>query len=179
MDAPVLRGEHLVLRGLVATDAEAWKAGEDPEQIRWFAAPGPAPMANVVASIEAWQAGWRDGGSVRQWGIEVAGVLAGGVELRLRSAERADVSYVVFPTYRGRGVATEAVRLAVAWAGAHLGVVTVVAVVDERNVASRAVVERAGFVLDGPADPDEHTEPGPMLRFVCCASGTADATLGR
>jgi hypothetical protein len=48
----------------------------------------------------------------------------------------------------------------------HLPVDGFVAIVDERNIASCGVAERAGFTLDGPAEPWEHTESGPMLRYV-------------
>ena len=51
-------------------------------------------------------------------------------------------------------------------ASAHLSVDGFVAIVDERNIASRGVAENAGFTLDGPAEPWEHTESGPMLRYV-------------
>jgi RimJ/RimL family protein N-acetyltransferase len=103
--APVLTDDGVVLRVLEPSDAGAWKAGEDSEQIRWFEAPGPAPMANIRAAITRWRAGWEDGGAVRHWGIWVDDQLAGGVELKVRHDGRANVSYLVLPHARGRGVA--------------------------------------------------------------------------
>lgn len=157
----------VALRPLEPEDAEAWKAGEDDEQRRWFEMPGPAPMENVVAAIERWRASWRDDGPVRHWGIWVDDRLAGGVELRVRDEDgRANVSYVVFPHARRRGVAAAAVRQAVEYAFADLGVPAVVAVIDPRNVASIAVAQRCGFRDDGPAAPWEYGETGPMVRYV-------------
>lgn len=67
------------------------------------------------------------------------------------------------PPARGRGVASTAVSLAIEWAFEVQGVGAVVAVVDERNVASRATALRAGFALDGPAEPWAYSESGVML----------------
>jgi RimJ/RimL family protein N-acetyltransferase len=157
----------VVLRVLDLADAAAWHAGEDEEQRRWFDFPAPAPRANVDAAITGWRAAWADDGAQRHWGIRVRPdlELAGGVELTLVDDARARVSYVVFPAWRRRGLATRAVRLATAWALAELPVRAVIAVVDARNVASLGVIRAAGYAPDGRADPSEHTEPGPKLRF--------------
>ena len=164
---PVLAGNGIVLRVLRPEDATAWHDGEDEEQRRWFQFPGPAPFENVAAAIAGWRTSWIDGGPVRQWGIWTgAEQLAGGVELRDRGDRRANVSYVVFPWARRRGVATEAVSVAVQWAFANLDIDAVVAIIDEQNIASLSVARRAGFVRDGPAESWEYSETGPMLRFV-------------
>jgi RimJ/RimL family protein N-acetyltransferase len=163
---PILNGDDFQLRALSPDDAIAWKAGEDEEQIRWFEAPGPAPLKNVIAAIDRWRAGWASGGPVHHWGIWADENLAGGVELRIRDDDRANISYLVFPAARRRGLATKAVRLATRWAFAELNITAVVAVIDERNVISQRVARSAGLVLDGPADPSEHGESGVMLRFV-------------
>jgi RimJ/RimL family protein N-acetyltransferase len=127
-----------------------------------------ATIDDVVRAIERWRAGWRDEGPVRQWGIWVrdGSALAGGVELRVRDDRRANLSYVVFPPHRRRGLATAAATLAARWGLEHLDTDAVVAIIDEHNIASRGVVTGAGFVLDGPAEPWEHTESGVMLRYV-------------
>ena len=140
--SPRQRSPRVNLRALQLSDAPAWLAGEDAEQLRWFQMPA-ARLADVERAIERWSAGWRDDGPVRQWGIWVDHALAGGVELRVREDSRANVSYVVFPAFRRRGHATAAVELAVAWGITHLSVDGFVAIVDERNIASRGVAERA------------------------------------
>jgi RimJ/RimL family protein N-acetyltransferase len=153
------------LRPLDVSDAREWLEGEDEEQLRWFEMPA-ASLQDVERAIERWRTGWRDDGPVRHWGICVDEALAGGVELRVREDGRANVSYFVFPAFRCRGVATEAVRTAIAWGLAHLSVDAFVAVVDEKNTASRRVVTKAGFDFDGLAEPWEHTESGVMLRYL-------------
>ena len=164
----VLAGATVLLRVLRPSDASAWHAGEDEEQRRWFEFPGPAPYATVVAAIDAWRASWRSGGAVRHWGIwtDDGATLAGGVEVRDRGDQRANISYVVFPHARRRGLAAAAVVLAAEWAFEHLPVDAVVAVIDPRNQASLGVARRAGFVADGVAEAWEYSETGPMLRFV-------------
>ena len=136
-EAPVLHGDGFVLRVLVLTDADSWKAGEDPEQMRWFEAPGPAPMENIVRAIRAWRAWWAEDGPIRHWGIWADDVLCGGVELHVREDGRASVSYLIFPPARRRRLASRAVRLAAEWAFQNFRVSAVVAIVDELNVASR------------------------------------------
>ena len=171
IDTPVLVGDGFVLRVLELTDAEAWKAGEDVEQIRWFEAPGPSPMENVARAIERWPAGWEEAGPRRHWGIWTEGVLCGGVEVRVRDDGRARASYLVFPPARRMGLASKSLRLAAEWAFPNLGVSAVVAVIDELNLASRDAAMKAGFSLEGPAEPWEHSESGSMLRFVLPAAG--------
>ena len=177
MDAPVLTGDGFALRALEVSDADAWKRGEDPDQIRWFEAPGPARMEDVAAAIERWRAGWDSNGAVRHWGIWRDGDLDGGVELRVRDDGKANVSYLVFPSARGRRLGSAAVRLATRWALDDLAVLAVVAVIDERNAASRATATRAGFALEGPAEPWEHSESGVMLRYVVARDAASAAAL--
>lgn len=61
----------------------------------------------------------------------------------------AEIGYRVHPSARGRGVATEAVVAASAWAFAHLGLVRIELAHAVGNVASCRVAERAGYRLEG------------------------------
>ena len=106
------------------------------------------------------------GRQLRHWGIWVEGRLGGGIELRVREDGKVSISDLVFPVARRRGVASGAARLAADWALASLDVPPVVAVIDEMNVASRCVADRAGFRFDGKAEPWEYGETGVMLRYV-------------
>ena len=162
--APTLTAGDVMLRALEVSDAAAWLAGEDDEQLRWFEMPA-ATLDDVTRAIERWQASWQEAGPVQQWGIWVdgGGALAGGVQLRVRDDRRANLSYVVFPAHRRQGVATAAVMLAAAWGLEHLDIDAVVAIVNEDNVASRGVATAAGFELDGRAEPWEQTESGVMM----------------
>lgn len=162
---PILSGPQLTLRALEMGDVDAWMAGDDAEQQRWFEAPGPSPRTNVVAAISHWRRNWETSASKRHWGIRVNGILAGGIDVENRGEEAAYLSYVVFPAFRRRGLAVEAIELVRNWAMGAMPVTSMVAVIDELNAASRATVERTGFVLEGPARPDEFGESGVMLRY--------------
>ncbi len=67
-----------------------------------------------------------------------------------------EVGYSVLPPFEGRGYATEMVAGLVTWALAQSEVRRVVAEVDAVNVASRRVLEKAGFEPIGPGRETGH-----------------------
>lgn len=157
----------IVLRPLTANDASAWHAGGDEEARRWFEFERAPTTAEVALWIGQTIADWRDGGPRRYFGIcEVSSRrLSGGVEVRRREDGSANISWVVFPPFRGRSYATRAAVLAAKYALDALDVESIVAIVDALNIRSRAVAEAAGFQLEGPAEPWEYSETGEMLRY--------------
>ncbi len=58
-----------------------------------------------------------------------------------------EIGYSLAPGHRRRGLGTEAVTVLVAWLRGHPEVRTVVADVDEGNVASQRLLARLGFVV--------------------------------
>jgi [ribosomal protein S5]-alanine N-acetyltransferase len=66
-----------------------------------------------------------------------------------------EVGYTVFPPYRGRGYATEAVHALVEWARAERGIRQFIASVGPENEPSLAVVRKLGFVQTGDQWDDE------------------------
>jgi RimJ/RimL family protein N-acetyltransferase len=74
-----------------------------------------------------------------------------------------EIGYAILEPQRRRGYATAAVRLLLERAAAQHGARLVRAEVEEGNVASVAVLTRAGFVPDGErVDPEE----GRLLMFT-------------
>jgi ribosomal-protein-alanine N-acetyltransferase len=67
---------------------------------------------------------------------------------------RAELGYRVAEHASGRGLATAAVRELCRLAAARHGLHTLRAGTSLGNVASQRVLTKAGFVPDGPADPD-------------------------
>lgn len=65
-----------------------------------------------------------------------------------------ELPWTIASRHQSRGLATEAARMAVAWAGS-LGLAEVVALVLPANRASRRVAEKAGFRVDGEVEHDE------------------------
>jgi predicted acetyltransferase len=89
---------------------------------------------------------------------EVGGDLVGRVSLRFELNERlaaggGHIGYGVRPAFRRRGFATEILRQGVALLRAA-GVGRVLAVCDDDNVGSAAVIARSGGVLESVVDGD-------------------------
>lgn len=61
-----------------------------------------------------------------------------------------DIGYAFLPAYRGQGYAREACEACVAHAFDALRWPRLLAIVNENNAASRALLERLGFALEGP-----------------------------
>lgn len=61
----------------------------------------------------------------------------------------AEVSYMLNPTYRGKGMMTEAVKEIIAYAFESLELIRIQAVCDEENRASENLMLRLGMQLEG------------------------------
>lgn len=85
------------------------------------------------------------------------GALAGSLSLVGRSGVHADIGYHIAPAFRGRGLASEAVRALIA-AAPSFGLTLLSAQCRSDNPASRRVLEKAGFTLSSssPFGPTGH-----------------------
>jgi RimJ/RimL family protein N-acetyltransferase len=162
----------VVLRPLSLDDVDEWLAGQDDEQIRWFEFPRTAVRDDVVRAIERWTESWRTLGPVRNWAVcdAVDGHILGGVELRDLGGGEVNLSYVVFPFARRRGIATTAAMLALAYAVADMGARVAVIKILEGNVASFGVARRLGAVRAGT----ETSERGGTFVVLRCELGARD-----
>lgn len=79
------------------------------------------------------------------------GRLVGGIGLHRTDWDlpKTEVGYWIRTSEGGKGYAAEGVQALVAWAFNGLGAQRVEIVTDDRNIASRRVAERCGFVLEG------------------------------
>lgn len=92
------------------------------------------------------------GGRVRFWAIETDGGVVGNIGLQSIErgiAQSANVGYLVDRGHRGRGVASEALRLVVTEAFGALHLHRLEAGALTTNVASHRVLEKAGFTRIG------------------------------
>ena len=107
-----------------------------------------------------------------EWIIALEGVQTpvGWASLRIgeRSAGSAEVGYSVIVDYRGRGIATEAVRGLVKEAFTRVHLRRVRAYCVPENEASKAVLQRVGFETDGvlPHGATVQGKPVDVLGFV-------------
>jgi [ribosomal protein S5]-alanine N-acetyltransferase len=103
------------------------------------------------------------------WTIRVDGALAGDIELHgihRGAVQEANVGYMVDAAFRGRGVATAALRLVVTAAFGELGLHRLDAGAMPSNRGSLRVLEKAGF-----------TRVGLLRRFLFIAGAWQDHVL--
>lgn len=145
-----LRDGTLTLRRLVRDDREAvHDACQDPEILRWTAFPDPFTRATAERLLEDADARWRDG-TVLELAIVEGDRVIGATHLAFHDDWRASVAYWVAAEARGRGVATRAARLLLAWAfDAFHDLVRVELWSIVGNEASDAVARRLGFAEEG------------------------------
>lgn len=98
-------------------------------------------------------------------------------DLSAWTAVGVEMGWTVLPTWRGRGIATEAVQALSAWALAHAAT-GVVAGIDPANTASRRVAERTGFRRVGAVDADGEHEDVWLLTDAAVTAGVATASAG-
>jgi RimJ/RimL family protein N-acetyltransferase len=141
-----------VLRPWGAADAAALVAAwADPDIARWTA----VPEDRSPAAAARWIAGWDER---RRRGLaldlvvtttEDTATVLGEVGVSFLTAPPT-IGWWVLPAARGRGVATQAVRLLVDQVRASTAVPGLVAEVGDGNEASVAVARAAGFVESSP-----------------------------
>lgn len=140
--SPTVDGARVRLRAVTAADADALL------EISMYDGVAARSEAQVHAQLDRIAADQARGETVH-WAIEDSstGVLVGTVGFYRGFPDGAgEVGYVLRPAHRQRGLMTEAVALAVAYAFDALGLEAVVAHTDASNRASIAVLERCGFV---------------------------------
>ncbi|MFJ5720525.1 GNAT family N-acetyltransferase [Streptomyces sp. NPDC093149] len=142
----------ITLSPLRLDDAKAHLTGEDELLVRRLNG-GPGTREGVEAYIRHCREQWDTAGPLRAFGIRVGGdeILAGTIDLRFAGEGLApgqvNVAYGLYPSWRGRGLATRAVLLASQYAAGAGGKEAVIQVEPE-NPASAAVARRAGFTPD-------------------------------
>ncbi|MGW0969339.1 GNAT family N-acetyltransferase [Streptomyces sp. NPDC002516] len=122
---------------------------DDPEIDRWTPVVSPFDTEAALAYLAAAEQKAADRRGV-QLAITTDGALPRGeILLFPGTADDRDVelAYGVGAAYRGRGLATRAVRLAVDFAHRRVGGRRVVLCIEDRNTASEAVARATGFVL--------------------------------
>ena len=157
----------VTLSPLCPDDAEAHLAGEDEALVRWLSG-GPSTPQGVETYFRHCREQWDAAGPLRAFGIRAGAAaaageaLAGTIDLRFTAEGLApgqvNVAYGLYPSWRGRGLATRAVLLASRYA-AHEGGKEAVIRVEPENTASAAVAQRAGFT------PGGHTRGGDGTRL--------------
>lgn len=140
----------VTLSPLCLDDVDAHLAGGDERLVRWLSGM-PSTRASVEAYIRHCREQWVTGGPLRSFGIRtVAETIVGTIDLRFDgeglASGQVNVAYGLYPSWRGRGVATRAVDLVCQYAAEH-GATEAVIKVEPENSASARVALRAGFAF--------------------------------
>lgn len=123
----------------------------DPDTLRGTRIPEPTPPGFAAR----WLAGYDDGrrnGTREAFAIEASDGAFLGLAMAPRieaDAQTAELGYIVMPEARGRGVATQALRMLTDWAFAERGLVRLELLIATTNAPSSKVAARCGYTLEG------------------------------
>jgi RimJ/RimL family protein N-acetyltransferase len=122
----------------------------DDGVLRFTRVPEPVPADFATAWLDSYEEGRRAGIREAFAVVEDERFLGLALAVRInREEQTVELGYVVAPSARGRGVATEALRLLTEWALTDLEALRVELWIDVVNEASKRVAERCGYVREG------------------------------
>lgn len=150
----VLRTARLTLRAPHDGDVDAIMAAvADPVTRRWLPLPDPYEREHAATFVAEKVPAVRASGNGLIRAIECDGVLAGLIDLKWTDwRHRAtEIGYWAAPTFRARGVMTEATVALSRWALTEAAFHRVVLRIAPSNKASIRVAEKAGFTYEGIA----------------------------
>ena len=151
----------VVLRPIEAADADRVHEWASQEQACRFQPWGPNTREEtggfVAEAASLWE---RPEGPRLVWAAASALGVVGMGELKRNTSSCAEIAYAVHVDHWGRGLGTEIARLLLATAFADPAVERVQATCDPRNLASAAVLRRAGLLLEGTMRHTVHLRDG-------------------
>jgi RimJ/RimL family protein N-acetyltransferase len=123
----------------------------DPDVLHYTRIPEPPPDGFARTWIAGYETGRGDGTREGFAALAAAGEFVGlGLAPHLEAADgEVELGYIVAPAARGRGVASEILRLLTAWAFGETGAMRAYLVIDVENRASERVAERCGYRREG------------------------------
>lgn len=149
---PTLSDGRVQLRPFQLEDVAAHVAGDDPEQAKWLSG-GPSTIEGTSAWVDKNLKHWENGGPVFNFAVVdlATGQLAGMVEAntdwqRLDGLHEGDanISYALYPKFRGQGLISRAVALLEDFLR-QKGVKRAVIRVEPENAASIAIPVRLRY----------------------------------
>ncbi|GAA3372112.1 GNAT family N-acetyltransferase [Streptomyces sannanensis] len=156
MEPVTLTTERLLLRSVEPADTEAvFLACQDPDVQRWTTVPSPYEREHAVSFTEQTVPdGWRNGTmctfALLPRDSRDGGPLLGCMSVMVRSLPGTwEIGYWTAKEHRGHGYTAEAMLALARWAFTELGTERLEWRAEVGNAGSRAVAERAGFVIEG------------------------------
>lgn len=147
-----LETERLLLRRLDKNDAEQVLALRGNAEIMKFV---PRPLAKTkedalehIAMIDEKIVS----NTGINWGITIKGNptiigIIGHFKIAFEN-QRAEIGYMSFPEFNGKGYMSEAVKAAVAYGFEQMNLHSIEAIIDPGNIASERVLQKNGFVKE-------------------------------
>jgi len=172
----VLNTERLTLRPVRHEDTPAFEAFYSDPEVMAIRKYGVLDAAAARDQIQRMLGHWAAHG-FGMWFVEenANGYFVGECGLRwLEDGSDVELSYGLYPGFRGRGFATEAARAALRFAVDGLGFERVVALSRGDNVKSHHVLEKLGMVLESRKQKGPHG----LVRY-CYTSGGPGLTAGQ
>lgn len=159
-------GSRVRLREHVESDLDAYHAWRgDPESMRflsWRSRSREESHASLAEAIREQSNPSRTKYFLAvEWSAD--GTIAGDVGLEVRERGEASLGWFLLPEFQGRGLATEAAGLLIAFASAALGLEKVVASCDASHTASERVMQKCGMTLAATAP--RVSRPGTRLHY--------------
>jgi RimJ/RimL family protein N-acetyltransferase len=151
LQPPDLRTDTIVLRPWRLDDLDDLVAElQDPEIPRWTRIPEPYGRDDGREFLERTAEGWRAGTSANFAVVAAADRrLLGSIGAIFQQEDAASIGYWVARGARGRGIASDALRLVSRWLLESFPIERVELVTAPENVASQRVAENAGFTREG------------------------------
>ncbi len=164
IEFPILTTPRLTLRALSERDAPALLAiTHDEEVMRYY---GMEPFEALDEALEeiSWGLDMFRGGQGIRWAISLRGDDAYigdlGIYNHNEQHARAEVGYKLARPYWRQGLMSEALSAVVGYGFGRMALNRVEALVDPRNTASWAMLEKLGFRREGILRDYEHERSG-------------------
>ncbi|MEU4498832.1 GNAT family N-acetyltransferase [Streptomyces sp. NBC_00210] len=153
MEPITLTTERLLLRTFSPDDTEAaYQACQDPDIQRWTTVPSPYERRHAEEFTgQIVPDGWR-AGTMCTFAVlpRAGGPLMASVAVSLRTLSGTwEIGFWTAKEYRGRGIMAETVAAVAHWTFTRLGATRLEWRAEVGNEGSRAVAEKAGFVVEG------------------------------
>ncbi|RCX16183.1 ribosomal-protein-alanine N-acetyltransferase [Fontibacillus phaseoli] len=164
-EIPALESERLLLRRMEAEDAlEMYRYWSDPEVVRYMNMPPFASTRDTLEMIDLLN-GLAESEDALRWGIELkeSGKLIGSCGFNvweLAGAYRGEIGYDLGREFWGHGYMSETLHIVLPYGYETMGLNRIEALVDPRNVASRALLQAFGFRKEGLLRDYQKTEEG-------------------
>lgn len=153
MEPITLTTERLLLRTFTPDDTEAvLEPCQDPDIQRWTTVPSPYEREHAAEFTgQMVPEGWRNG-TMCTFAVlpRTGGPLMASVAVTLRTFSGTwEIGFWTGKEFRGRGIMAETVGAVAHWTFTRLGATRLEWRAEVGNTASRAVAEKAGFVVEG------------------------------